>query len=249
MIPTQAWILHTRDPRSLLYRQHTAASCVSVNLPYRYVKGWEPWSHQDLDDFSLDSRNDSTVNQQRMWQHLRVMLGFAPDEMICHHDMILGGAACSASHYMMWHRVVTENQCVVILEHDALLLQDPRIEVPDNALVCLGYKLFDPGRYDHHSAGPPRQIVPVRRVAGSHAYVLTPATARSLLDDLRVNGIRECIDNYFFVRDKPGNECVIPIAMMDPTPAIAWLRESTIWQDSCEQNFEILPSFQAHIIS
>lgn len=247
MIPTQAWILHTQDTRSLQYREHAAACCQALGLPWQYFKGWEIADHEDLDQRCLARDRDCLENQRRMWQQVRPLLGFQAHEMENHHDMWLAGAACSASHFMMWRRVVELAQCVIILEHDATLLHDPRIDVPDDMIVCLGYKLHDPGRYDHAAAGPPRCVTPVRRVAGSHAYVLTPRTAGLLLEDLRVNGITECIDNYFFVRDKSGNECAVPIAMMEPTPAMAWLRESTIWPESCEQNYEVLPSFLQHI--
>lgn len=247
MFARQAWILHTQNPNSLAYREVTAASCDRNGMPWQYWCGYELADPGSVSDNTIPTTGDTRQDQDLLWSRVRSRCGFRPDQMPCHHYMNFAAAACSASHYVMWSLIAQQTHPIMILEHDSILLHRPWITIPNDVIVCLGYKLHDWQRYDHVKAGAPRDIRTVRRVAGSHAYAITPTTAQTLLQDLRQNGIREAIDNYFFVRDKPGIETAVPIAMTDPVAVMCWLRHSTIWPESCEQNYDVLHSFQENL--
>ena len=71
-----------------------------------------------------------------------------------------GGAACATvGHFIIWKKIVDQNICGIVLEHDALMLHKPEVDIPDDQLVCLGYKVRDPENYKHEVAGAPQKIV------------------------------------------------------------------------------------------
>jgi hypothetical protein len=120
------------------------------------------------------------------------------------------------------------------------------VEIPENMIVVLGYKLENPKKYDHHAAGPPFQIIDVIGGGheGSHAYAITPKTAQSLIDEVISLGCSGAIDNQYFLKSRRSK---IPIKIMSPTPAIGWIRDSTIQSKSSTRNYEFIPSFKQHL--
>jgi hypothetical protein len=78
--------------------------------------------------------------------------------------------------------------------------------------------------------------------------MITPNTARALLKELAEKGSQRAIDNFYFMRvNDPGDtESDIPLSLMVPTPAIAWLRKSTIWEHPSTLNYDVHESFSTH---
>lgn len=220
--PTKAYIIRTQDPRSIKYSQMAADSCERVGILYEYFDGY-------------DNTNDIHSYCQRMG----IRLG----------SMELGAAGCTTSHFHIWQKIAQKNETAIILEHDAILLHPISMSIPDNKIVTLGYKLEDYTQYDYKAAGLPRNIVDIKRASGSHAYCITANTARALLEELSVVGADRAIDNFYFMRvNQPGDtESRIPLAIMDPTPAICWVRESTIREESSTLNYDELESFKTHL--
>jgi hypothetical protein len=105
----------------------------------------------------------------------------------------------------------------------------------------LGYKVTDPQKYNHVKAGPPQQIIDIIGHEGAHAYAITKKTARYLIDELERQGIYSAVDNdYFLVNQR---RTAVPLSIASPTPAIGWLRQSTIWSGSAARNYPFIPSF------
>lgn len=221
MKPTKAYILTIDNPISREYAKTCADSCDTVGLAWEYFEGYtgltmhEAWSRTDINPSNLHHFHSST----------RV------DNPQC----------CSAGHAAIWKKIAEGNEAAVVLEHDAIMLYNPAVDIPDNRIVVLGYKTQDPSRYDHITAGPPQQVIDLEAHEGAHAYAITPTTARAMVDEIQSRGILGCIDNaYFIKRQRVTNT---PLAIMDPTPAIGWLRESTLWNKSATANYDFIRSF------
>ena len=85
-------------------------------------------------------------------------------------------------------------------------------------------------------------MIPLRGHEGAHAYAMTRKTAKFLLNEIEQKGIRSAVDNDYFIKGQRRTSA--PLCIASPTPAIGWLRESTIWGGSANRNYEFIPSFQ-----
>lgn len=223
--PEKAYILRTSDSRSIDYANNCAESCDRIGLPYEFVNGIEGFS------------------QEKVWKSF-------PWPIESHHDMKDAAACATASHYLIWKLIADRRECAIILEHDSIMLQPIDLDIPDERIVALGYKYHNYKDYDHTAAGPPQEIVDVRRHSGAHAYCITHRTAEMLLEELKLRGVLNAVDNFYFMRiNDPGDtESVIPLSLMLPTPAICWLRESTIWPAGPSTlNYDVKDSFLQHL--
>lgn len=219
MIPTKAYIIRISDTISQQYAKDAADSCDKIGLPYEFHDGVE---------------NKTAYEAWTQCPFPVKMVG------IYKSDDIDKAACATVSHAMVWKKISDRKETAVVLEHDALMLQPVSIEVPDNALVVLGYKLTDPSKYNHIQSGPPKQLVPIAGHEGAHAYTLTWNTAESLLNELNTVGVNLPIDNTFFLKMRRSK---VPLYIADPTPAIGWIRQSTIWKTSSAANYDFIPSF------
>jgi hypothetical protein len=157
-------------------------------------------------------------------------------------------AQCATSgHAMAWCKVRDHGKPAIILEHDAVMFHKIDIDLIDNCIIALGYKIQKLEDYDHVTAGPPTEIVDVIGAGheGAHAYAITPETARLLLKELEDIGIPGAIDNTHFLKSR---KTKVPIKIMSPTPAVGWLRKSTIWAKSATKNYPFIGSFAEHYI-
>jgi len=220
MKPTKAYILKTSHEKSQIYAKDVADSCREVNLPWEYVEWYQGQS--DL-----------------AWQNTGIQ---KPTK-------VSGSPAaqcCYSGHIAIWKKIADGNEAAIVLEHDGMMLHRVNVEIPENMIVVLGYKLENPKKYDHHAAGPPFQIIDVIGGGheGSHAYAITPKTAQSLIDEVISLGCSGAIDNQYFLKSRRSK---IPIKIMSPTPAIGWIRDSTIQSKSSTRNYEFIPSFKQHL--
>jgi hypothetical protein len=227
--PKRAFVIRTpNDPLSAEYAAITEQSCRDVGLEPTVVDGY----HRNF--FNIDSLS--------RWTGYRF------------GEMDIGAACATASHFMVWKQIaeMETDDPVVVLEHDALMLHPIKFKKPgdwEGRITALGYKINDPANYDHIAAGPPTITYPIKRHSGAHAYMITPNTARMLLAELMEKGAPRAIDNFYFMRvNDPGDtESDIPLSLMDPTPAIAWLRQSTIWVSPSTLNYDVVESFSKNL--
>lgn len=222
MYPEKAYIIRISDPRSRRYAEDAAKSCERVGIPYEFFDGVENKTAYDA------------------WMHCPF-----PVKMVGVYksDKVDKAACATVSHAMLWHRISTRKEVAVVLEHDALMLHPVTVHIPDNMLVALGYKLQDPTRYDHTSAGSPTRLQTIEGHEGAHAYALTWNTAATLLNELNTVGANLPIDNTFFLKMR---RTKVPLSIADPTPAVGWIRESTIWKESSTLNYPFIDSFNKH---
>lgn len=221
MKPTKAYILKTSLPKSIEYAKTCSDSCNKHNMPWEYVEWYSDGSTQDA------------------WKSIGI-----PIKNIDNHKAKNNKAQFATSgHAMMWKKVYDSGEAAVLFEHDAILLQPVNIDIPDNLIAVLGYKLENIKEYNHMAAGPPKEIVDVNGGGheGAHAYAITPHTAEILLKELEDHGIPGAIDNTHFLKSR---KTQVPIKIVSPTPAIGWLRDSTIWNKSANKNYQFIESFQ-----
>lgn len=211
MIPSKAYIIRISSDISKEYAGMCAESCEKIGLPYEFFEGvenmrsYDAWVNTGLriKEGSLDHRKNQ----------------YGVDAAAC----------CSVSHALIWDHISKSGECSIILEHDAIMLYTVDMEIPDGRIVGLGYKLADPQKYNHIAAGPPRKVVDMTYMNGAHAYALTPSTASALLRELEVEGGGGPIDNRFFMKQRTTK---IPLSVIDPSAAIGWVRQSTIWDEA-----------------
>jgi len=228
-VPSKAYILRHNVELSQQYSRDAAASCDKIKLKYEYVEGYntsiyasEAWNELKIFDKEWNPPNKHEKNTHKN-----------------------KAALCTVSHAMIWKKVVEgSDECVIILEHDAIMLHKPTIDMPNDRIVALGYKLNNINRYNAKEAGPPQKLVPSSHHSGSHAYAITKTTANLLLDELREYGKPlGCIDTYYMQQKRTK----IKLSITDPICALAHLRESTIWNRSANANGKLLPSFSKNL--
>lgn len=221
----KAYILRIDTPISRAYAEVCAKSCDDVGCNWEYFDGW------------------SDITGRAAWCQTGIQMQFFEPPMIIDRMTPAQKAnACSAGHGAIWKKIADgDDEVGIVLEHDALLLHKPTVKIPDGLLVVLGYKLTDPSRYDHKAAGTPTSLINITGHEGAHAYMMTKNTAQFLVNEIEEKGVLGAVDNAYFIRGQ--RRTSVPLAIMSPTPAIGWLRESTIWSSSAAVNYEFIPSF------
>lgn len=225
MLATKAYILKIDTPISDEYAKVCANSCDKVGLPWQYFNGYK--------DMTGKMAFGMTGIKNLPSEPYRPVITNASQKAMC----------CTAGHYHIWKTIAEgPDEAAVVLEHDAIMLQPLTIDIPDGKIVVLGYKLQDPNRYDHEKAGPPKELIDIDGHEGAHAYAMTKKTAQFLIAELEEKGMRSAVDNDYFIRKQ--RKTAVPLAIASPTPAMGWLRQSTIWGGSAYRNYEFIPSFQ-----
>jgi len=221
----KAYILRINTPTSREYAEVCAKSCDDVGLDWEYFEGW------------------SDITGRAAWCQTGIkMKYYEPPLIIDNMSPAQKANACSAGHGAIWKKIAEGDDNVgIVLEHDAIMYYKPYEKIPDNYLITLGYKLTDPSRYDHKKAGPPNALINITGHEGAHAYMMTKRTAQNMVHEIEEKGVLGAVDNAYFIRGQRRTN--IPLCIMSPTPAMGWLRESTIWSASAAVNYEFIPSF------
>ncbi len=223
MKPQKVYIIRISSELSREYAEVAAESCRKLGIPYEFFEGVE-------NKTAYDAWVQSRLNVK--------MLGVYKTQR---NDP----AACATvSHALVWKKILDNKETAVILEHDSVMLQPVDLDIPDDKIVVLGYKLNDIQRYNHERAGKPKDILDIDGHEGAHAYAINWKTAAAMLNELQTVGISLPIDNTFFLKMRRSK---VPLGIASPTPAIAWLRKSTIWDQSAEVNYKFIDSFAAHL--
>ena len=221
----KAYILKIDKKLSHDYAQTCADSCDRVGLKWEYSMGFT----NQTGKMAFANLNIPSLPPEP----------FTPSQNPTQQQKAM---CCTAGHFAIWQKIANGTDNVgVVLEHDAIMLHPITIEIPENTIVVLGYKLNDPTRYDHVAAGAPNELIRLDGHEGAHAYAMTKRTAKFLINELAQNGIRSAVDNDYFIRGQ--RRTAMPLHLASPTPAIGWLRESTIWGSSANKNYDFVPSF------
>lgn len=127
-----------------------------------------------------------------------------------HHEDLgsVGAIGCSMSHYIVWTKVLQNNQPAIIVEDDLTLLDDlDKFTAVQNYktmsnydLVWLGYG----GLRESHPSVQSDGVYPYRGMSfGTHFYYITPRGAEKLLSNFFP--IEYQVDSYMGFENKKGN--------------------------------------------
>ena len=221
----KAYILRINTPVSLEYSKITADSCNQIDLDWEYFDGWYD------------------ITGRAAWCQTGIKMKFyEPPLTIDNMSPAQKANACSAGHGAIWKKIADGPDDIgIVLEHDAIMYYKPDIKIPDNYLITLGYKLAELGYNYIEGNKQERQIINIDGHEGAHAYMMTKRTAQNLIHEIEEKGVLGAVDNAYFIRGQRSTQ--IPLAIMSPTPAIGYLRKSTIWDKSAHVNYEFIESF------
>lgn len=220
---TKAYIIRlSNNPKSVEYAKHTADSCDKLGINWEYFEGYD---HLSISELVIKSG-------LKVWDYSL--------------DMSDGAASASFSHFKLWEKIKNNKEVAIVLEHDALMLHTLDLDVPDNTILNLGYKVSNYQAYDFNKAGTPKNIVNIDRHAGAHAYAITYKTAEFLLKEIEKIGFHYSIDAAYFLPPRQIAASSIKLTITDPVCAIAWLRKSTIDDVSSNFNFKMINSFSSN---
>jgi hypothetical protein len=221
----KAYILTHDHPISRQYAKNCSDSCDLIDLDWEYFEGW------------------SHCTGRMAWCKTGIKMKFdEPWEHVAEPNMHHKANTCSAGHAAIWKKIAEgEDSVGIVLEHDAIMYYKPDIKIPDNYLITLGYKLSELGYNYIEGNKQERKIINIDGHEGAHAYMMTKRTAQNLIHEIEEKGILGAVDNAYFIRGQRSTQ--IPLAIMSPTPAIGYLRESTIWSESAHVNYEFIESF------
>ena len=218
--PTKAYIIRlSKNQKSVEYAKHTADSCDALGIQWEYFEGYDHLSVAEL------IKNSGL----KIWSYT--------------FDMSDGAASASFSHFKLWEKIRDNKETAIILEHDALMLHNLDLHIPDNTIVNLGYKVSKYQSYDYRNAGSPKSIVSIPRHAGAHAYAITYNTANFLIKELEKIGFYYAIDAAYFLPPREIAASAVNMAITDPVCAVGWLRDSTIDSKSSNFNYQMIESF------
>jgi len=237
---TKVHIIRHDNPKSHEYSKTASQSCERLGVEWEYFEGFtniSAWEAFNLVDLGYDTEKTFHKYYEETKQKNKFK-GFSP-------------TGCNrAAHIALWKKIADgEDSQGIIFEHDSILLHPLSIEIPNGVIACLGYKIPNPNRYDHKKAGEPKGIVPIKKHSGSHAYAITKKTAQMLIQEMvdRAAPLSNMDQSYFLRGFKGDNVSKIPLVIVNPTPAIAWVRDSTIWKSANDQNQPFIESFQKNL--
>ena len=218
--PNKAYILRlSSNPISVEYAKEAAESCEKIGLTWEYFEGYD---HLDIE--TLVKTSNLGVKE------------FDP-------KMTIGAASASFSHYKIWEKIRDNKETAIILEHDAIIFWPVDLEIIDNTIVNLGYKVNDISKYDYNTAGKPNKIINIDQHSGAHAYAINYKTAEFLLKELEEIGAKYSIDATYFLPRREEEVSKISLALVEPIAALGWVRISTIDPYATNYNYKMVESF------
>jgi hypothetical protein len=161
--------------RSETFAKQCAESCDKVQMPYQY---WDAYNGLG-DEIKAPSHHSQVMEMIKVTDHY----------------MTRGEVACALSHISLWAKCVEQDQPLVILEHDAVMVQ-PYLQhgvfnsiayLGSNEQVNQGWKVLPTP--PHASEGPNYHFI-----CRAHAYAIDPAVAKNMLAHVIKYGINAPLD-------------------------------------------------------
>lgn len=155
-------------------------SCMKVGMPAELYTGFDGTS-------GLDIKAPSHLENQQWIKWLKVT----------DHFQSVAEIACSLSHISLWVKCMTEDQPLVILEHDAIMIKPYLQHEIYNGIVYLGSKdELKLNITDRNGILPNLRSINKNWnfINKAHAYSIDPASARKLFINVLDRGIYESAD-------------------------------------------------------
>jgi len=100
------------------------------------------------------------------------------------YSRIANCAAAFHSHYSLWKHCVETKEEVMILEHDAVFVNDIPSEIYFNKCISLGKPSY--GKWNTPNTFGINPLTSKRYFPGAHAYIVKPIAAREFIDRAKV---------------------------------------------------------------
>lgn len=151
----KAIILRHPAPYSIKYSEECAASCEKYGIPYEFFDGYYTTDYEEL-------------NRLSGWRF--------PNAWVKEY-------CCTAGHLNIWLKIMKEDGAVAVLEHDSIVKRRmDDIEVTDGEVLFLGLRVES--REDYECPTGDVKLIPIKTFEGTHAYAMTPATARRCISNM-----------------------------------------------------------------
>jgi len=154
-----------------------AKSCAEVGMPYQF---WDAY----------DGTGDHINPPANLIGHPTLACIKVTDHYLTRSEL-----ACALSHISLWAKCVEEDKPLVILEHDAIMLQPYRYHALFNSICYLGSReqvqqgwAVQPTP-PHATEGPNYHFI-----CRAHAYAVDPAVAKNMLAHAIRYGINSSLD-------------------------------------------------------
>jgi len=194
------YILYIDNKDSISYKDDCVGTCLKFNFNPIPVLGYNGATYQEL------------------CKELDVpIIPFYVNQISTKSKEINGAFSCSAGHYRIWQKIVESGEPGVVLEHDAIVKYDfSSVEPVDNEILWLGPRIDL--EYDYNvPSDVSYDYVEVDRFEGTHAYAITPATARYLIFCFEKYGFNDSLDGQLGMR----NMFDLKMRTLDPPPVVA----------------------------
>lgn len=157
-----AYILYIDDPESIKYMEQCVESCKKYYISYNTIQWYKP----PITTSELYANHGLNLNPRL--DH--------PSNLI--H---LKEAMCSTGHIFIWEKIIQSHKgAVAIFEHDAVIKRNfLDIDVEDGEITFLGYRVDQ--SEDYECVSDEYKKLPINEFSGTHAYVITPNTAKHLI--------------------------------------------------------------------
>ena len=180
---------------------HCAKSCEKVGQSYQY---WDAY--------------DGTGEDLKEPDHHNAIMDCIK---VTDHYLTRGEVACALSHISLWAKCVVDDKPLVVLEHDAVMLQPYKSHVLFNSICYLGsHEQVKQGWQvlptpPHASEGPNYHFI-----CRAHAYAIDPAVAKNMLAHVIKYGINGSLDMML-------RADIFPIYQMGLYAYNDWVNEET----------------------
>lgn len=153
---------------------------------------------------------------------------------------------CSMGHMLIWQKIIESNEPAIVLEHDAIVkapLDEVEKNVKDMEIMWLGPRVWS--RDDYERPNIKQEFREVKNSEGTHAYAITPRTAKWMLGHIYINNhILMNVDGLMGVN----NTFQLKMRAADPPLVVAEIGSRETFAQAPEKgnaatNWENLPGF------
>lgn len=213
---SRAIILRHPAAYSIQYSLECAASCEKYGIPYEFFDGYYTTDYLELNHLSGWNFPNAWVKEY----------------------------CCTAGHLNIWRKIIAEGGgAVAVLEHDAIVKRRmDDIEIMDGEIAFLGLRVESRDDYECIPTHP--RMVPVNTFEGTHAYAMTPITARRCIANMTALAqFPYPIDGLMGIHNTISQR----LLLVDPCPVVCEVggRKSFTQFESAKYNINHPPGFMA----
>jgi hypothetical protein len=189
-----AYILCTANELSQEYAAKAAKSCEKYGLKYEMFCNISDIKSEEITErygYKLGSYNPTYNNEY----------------------------SCTIGHIQIWDLIAKSGEVGIVLEHDTLIVSDQihNIKPREDEILFLGPRVFSENDYSYPE-GEELEYFKIKKFQGTHAYALTPETARKIWEQIDSNKfIPQPVDGIFGINNLFKKDLVL----VDPPVAVA----------------------------